>query len=386
MRKLTSFCAVLALLGGAAACGSSKPVAPTSTATTSASAGSPLSRCVSAWNANTASPSGHEIAAAAAREGHTNGYVFIFSGGQCGVQIGGVAEAVWADIGSTGHFEPWLRNVNGSPAVTTSLVASLASDAESHPNVTFASDGSASPVPGGEASQISQPVDLPKERFTEVGTEGPANTEPYNINASAWNQQSTEQQLGLLVKFASHGGCSVEAARDIASAIRGGTFKVEENDVSNTLAHACANPASIPTSATKGAGESNASTPGATTSGNCRRITPYVSDISASGMTCEQALEFANRAAFKAPSCWPRAQTGALATCEFEGRHCESAVVENHADIVCTTTDSKVGFSVADAYGHIHPRGSAAQRVTCVSSPASKRKHGKRTRILQSQT
>jgi hypothetical protein len=357
MRRLTTLAMMFAVLGGAAGCGSSKPSAPPSAATTTASVQSPLSRCVQEWNANTSSPSGHEIAQAAAREGHRNGYMFVFSGGQCGLQIGGLE--VWADIGSTGHFEPWLGNVNGTPEVSTALREALAHRVESQPNVALEDDGSVSALPGAQISQISQPVDVPKGGF-EPGTSGPANTEPYNINESAWNQLSVERQLDLLVQFASHGGCSVQAARAIANAVRNGVFKIEENDVSNTLTHACANPESIPRSTTKAREEPSGSTSGATASGNCGRIPPYISDINASGMTCADALEFANRVAFKAPSCWPRAQMGASAACEFEGHHCESlvaanhGVAENHADIVCTTPDSQVSFSVVDTNGHVH--------------------------------
>lgn len=250
MRRLTTLTIVFALLVGVAGCGSSKPksVSSPSTAATIASIQSPLSRCVQAWNANITSPSGHEIAQADAREGDTGAYMFLFSGGQCGLQIGKLAEAVWADIANTGHFEPWLRNVNGTPAVSTALVESLAREAESQPNVTLEDNGDISALSGAQAPQINLTVDLSKEAFTEVGTTGPANTESYNINESAWDQLSVERKLDLLVQFASHGGCSIQAARAVATAIRGGTFMIEENDVSNTLTHACTHPNSIRTS------------------------------------------------------------------------------------------------------------------------------------------
>jgi hypothetical protein len=251
-----------------------------------------LAHCIATWDADTSSEA-RAVVKTAGASGHTQGFLFTFKGGECGLTVGGLGPiATYADIGNTGHFEPWINTSNGSPAASILQVAeSLAKEAESLPNVAIATDGSISVLSGAHVAQISQPVEIPCGPSLQP-CKGSANSAPYNINAAAWNALPMQQKISVVSAYATQNSCSLEAVKQIALTMRSGTFTIQNNSVSSTLAQACANPSSIASSGSEASTASTESPP----IGSARQCEPVstggYTDIPVTihgGVTCSTA-------------------------------------------------------------------------------------------------
>lgn len=260
--------AVGLVVGGCGGGAKSPMLHSTSGASAAVPTGQPgvtLADCVSTWNADT-SLNAKTIAQESAARGDTQARLFAFSGGECGLTIAGIGPlATFADIGRTGHFDAWLNTSNGNPSPSIlPFVESLASQAASDPNVTIATDGSVSPLPGAQITRFTQPVTIPGNGLP--GSTGSANAAPYDINAAAWNRLSLKEQIHLVAVYAADRNCPLLAAQQIALAMKRGPLTIKNNSVAATLAAACADPASLATSGTGAAGSTDA-TPTDTTTG-----------------------------------------------------------------------------------------------------------------------
>ncbi len=296
---------IVALIGvvpvALAGCGGLSRTGNSSTSATDHS----LTHCISTWDADTSSEA-RAVVKTAVISGHTHGLMFTFKGGECGLTVGGLGPtATYADIGDTGHFEPWINTSNGTPTASIIPVAEgLAREAESEPNISIVSEGSISALTGAHLTQISESVEIPRGLSFEPG-EGPANSASYNIDAAAWNALSMQQKISMVSTYATRNSCPLEAVKQIALALRNGTFAIQNNSVSSTLAQACAYPASIGSSSggtpTTSTPEGSTDAPSSTTATETTRTCaveqsvqsfydfPSIKDLAASKTSCQTA-------------------------------------------------------------------------------------------------